>query len=149
MSLLTLTKIANSLEIAPGYFFEKKDNKSKSSNLNNKSTNLHIVNKGNNKVMSPSNGITYFLLTPNLDCKVQFLYALFEPHTKTAEKAYKHIGEEYAYILKGKMQIEISGKRYKIEEGDSIVFDPNKLHRLINPYNEKAEAICVNSPPWF
>jgi len=147
LSLLSLTKIANALEIPPGSFFEKQN-----SALNNnitKDESAFIVRKGKNKILSPNKGIKYYLLTPNLIGNIQFLYAIFKKHSKTAEKVYTHVGEECAYILKGNLQIEISGKQYDLKEGDSIYFNAQNPHRVINNSNEDAEAIWVNNPPWF
>lgn len=148
LSLLSLTKIANALEIPPGSFFEKQN-----SALNNddiiQDESAFIVRKGRNKILSPNKGVKYFLLTPSLSGNIQFLYAIFKKHSKTAERVYKHVGEECAYILKGNLQIELFGEKYDLKEGDSIFFNAQNPHRVINNSNEDAEAIWVNSPPWF
>jgi len=148
LSLLSLTKIANALEIPPGSFFEKQNPALNNDNIVQDESDF-IVRKGRNKILSPNKGVKYFLLTPNMIGNIQFLYAIFKKHSKTAEKAYKHVGEECAYILKGNLQIELSGKKYDLKEGDSIFFNPQNPHRVINNSDEDAEAIWVNSPPWF
>jgi len=148
LSLLSLTKIANALEIPPGSFFEKQNPALNNDNIVQDESDF-IVRKGRNKILSPNKGVEYFLLTPNMIGNIQFLYAIFKKHSKTAEKAYKHIGEECAYILKGNLQIELSGEKYDLKEGDSIFFNPQNPHRVINNSDEDAEAIWVNSPPWF
>ena len=148
LSLLSLTKIANALEIPPGSFFEKQNSTLNNDNLLQNESTL-IVRNGRNKILSPNKGVKYFLLTPSLSGNIQFLYAIFKKHSKTAERAYKHVGEECAYILKGNLQIELSGEKYDLKEGDSIFFNAQNPHRVINNSNEDAEAIWVNSPPWF
>ncbi len=40
---------------------------------------------------------------------------------------------EYKYIIRGKLQYEIEGKQYLLEEGDSIFFDGRLRHKLSNP----------------
>jgi mannose-6-phosphate isomerase-like protein (cupin superfamily) len=148
LSLLSLTKIANALEIPPGSFFEKQYPALNNDNMVQDESDF-IVRKGRNKILSPNKGVKYFLLTPNMIGNIQFLYAIFKKHSKSAEKAYKHVGEECVYILKGNLQIELSGKKYDLKEGDSIFFNPQNPHRVINNSDEDAEAIWVNSPPWF
>ncbi|HPY03172.1 MAG TPA: cupin domain-containing protein, partial [Spirochaetota bacterium] len=62
---------------------------------------------------------------------------------------YSHEGYECAYLIKGKLTIELDGSRYDMEEGDSISFESHKNHRVINNSAEKAVVLWVDSKPWF
>jgi quercetin dioxygenase-like cupin family protein len=45
---------------------------------------------------------------------------------------HQHPGVEAFYILAGDGTLEIGGERRRIAAGEAIVFDPTKLHGLVN-----------------
>jgi len=60
-----------------------------------------------------------------------------------------HEGEEFGYILKGKVNLVLGSKTYKMKSGESFYFKSNKSHYLENPYNKPATIIWVSTPPSF
>jgi len=60
-----------------------------------------------------------------------------------------HIGEEFGYVLKGKINLVLGHKTYKVRSGESFYFKSNKSHYLENPYNKIATILWVSSPPYF
>lgn len=60
-----------------------------------------------------------------------------------------HAGEEFGYVLKGKVNLRIGKKRYVCNEGDSFYYLANKFHYLENTSNEKAIILWVSTPPMF
>lgn len=54
-----------------------------------------------------------------------------------------HPGQEFNYVLKGRMVIEINGKRLTLEAGDSIYFDSSKPHGMLALDGEKVSFLAI------
>jgi len=64
-----------------------------------------------------------------------------------AGASYQHQGEEFQYILKGKVEVMIGESRNVLEPGQSIHFDSSIVHKLRNLSSERAELIVVLYTP--
>ena len=94
--------------------------------------------------------VKYELLRPQFsDTTIEALYMYLEGGASSGQTPHSHEGEELAIVIKGKLKIEVGGKTYILEEGDSAVYKSNIPHRWINPTDEKVEVIWVNHPPTF
>lgn len=60
-----------------------------------------------------------------------------------------HSGEEFGYVLSGKVQLRIGGKHFNLKEGDTFYYEANKEHGLFNKGNQNAKVLMVSSPPNF
>jgi mannose-6-phosphate isomerase-like protein (cupin superfamily) len=60
-----------------------------------------------------------------------------------------HEGEEFGYILSGKVLLNIGGKSFELSKGDTFYYTADKIHFIENIGKEKAEIIWVTSPPNF
>lgn len=60
-----------------------------------------------------------------------------------------HQGEEFGYVLEGKICVVIGKKKYHCKKGDSFYFTADKTHYLVNPTNKSAKVLWVSSPPNF
>jgi DNA-binding transcriptional MerR regulator/mannose-6-phosphate isomerase-like protein (cupin superfamily) len=79
---------------------------------------------------------------------------VMEPHlfriapSAGSGESYAHAGEEFLYILKGAIEIELDGsEKLRLEEGDSFYFESSTQHRWNNPGKKEALVIWVNTPP--
>ena len=54
-----------------------------------------------------------------------------------------HEGQEYNYIIKGKMLLHINGKELTLNEGDSIYFDSSLPHGMKALDNEKVKFLAI------
>jgi transcriptional regulator with XRE-family HTH domain len=61
----------------------------------------------------------------------------------------QHGGEEVGYVLKGKLELTVAGKTYRLKPGDSFVFRSNLDHSYTNPGNTIARVLWINTPPTF
>jgi transcriptional regulator with XRE-family HTH domain len=61
---------------------------------------------------------------------------------------YQHDGEEWVYVLRGKLTLSFIGKTYDLEEGDAAHFDSRLPHRLIARGGHEAEVLVVAAPNW-
>jgi len=57
--------------------------------------------------------------------------------------AYAHEGEEFAYVLSGRLVFIVDGVEYRLEAGDSIHYQSTIPHTVRNETNEPAEALWV------
>ncbi len=57
-----------------------------------------------------------------------------------------HTGEEFALVLEGSLEFVIDGERYKLAQGDSIVFKASLPHRWSNLNDGKTLVLWVVSP---
>jgi DNA-binding transcriptional MerR regulator/mannose-6-phosphate isomerase-like protein (cupin superfamily) len=81
---------------------------------------------------------------------------VMEPHlfrvapSAGSGESYAHAGEEFLYILKGAIEIELDGsEKLRLEEGDSFYFESSMQHRWNNPGKKEAWVLWVNTPPTF
>lgn len=135
-SLKSLLAITKALDITVGYFFN--------TDIDNSEL---VVKAAKRKVISMNNGVTLYLLTPNLKNRmVEFLSVVYEEGA-TSGVLHSHTGEEYGVVLKGRLQIKVNNKTYILEKNDSIVFNSNIPHKITNIHKGKTEVIWANTPP--
>lgn len=65
------------------------------------------------------------------------------------EKDLPHEGEEFGYVLQGKIELIIGANIYKCEKGESFYFIPNKTHYIKNTNDGVSKLIWISSPPNF
>jgi len=66
-----------------------------------------------------------------------------EPNTTHEGVEYHHEGEEFVYVLKGKLSISVGKNTSLLERGECIHFNSALHHALSNPSDEKAELLVV------
>lgn len=71
-----------------------------------------------------------------------------EPHT-TLEEDVPHEGEEFGYVISGRVWLHMGQAAYCVKKGEVFYFTSDKPHRLENRTNEKAVVLWVASPPTF
>lgn len=60
-----------------------------------------------------------------------------------------HEGEEFGYVVKGKICVHIGKEQYEIRKGESFYYAAEKNHYLENLGSSEAVIIWVSSPPSF
>ncbi|KFG96251.1 XRE family transcriptional regulator [Burkholderia paludis] len=60
-----------------------------------------------------------------------------------------HGGDEFVYVLAGRISYTIGKKDYPLSPGDSLHFDARKRHRVANVGDGPAELIAVSTQPLF
>ena len=58
--------------------------------------------------------------------------------------AFRHDGEEFLYVLEGRVELEYEGKRHVLKKGASAYLDSQIKHRFHNPGRETATLLAVN-----
>ncbi len=149
-SIATLRKIADALGTAVGYFFED-EGKPESIGLRGKAYGKRspVVHEGERKILSPTSGVTFYLLNPDMSGPIEFIYDVFEPGASTGEEPYTHPGVECGLILEGELEVQVGEDTYVLRKGDSITFSSETPHRKTNIGQSRSTSIWANTPPWF
>ena len=146
-SVSTLKKIGNALNVPVGTFFEKTNSKEETNEFSLKKS--PVVHENQRKILSPNNGVIFYLLNPDMSGDIEFILDIFEPGATTGEELYSHPGEECGLILEGELEVILEDKKYLLKKGDSITFKSTILHRKTNTGKSKSISIWANTPPWF
>lgn len=111
--------------------------------------NAVIVRKNDrNRSIVWGKGVKLHILSPS-NSNLEFMYDEYEVNSSTGDKLYQHEGEECAFVLEGKLQINLSGNKFILNKGDFIWFQSTIPHQITNLSNKKSIAIWVDSPPRF
>lgn len=62
---------------------------------------------------------------------------------------FPHEGEEFGFVIEGRVSIEKAGKRHIAKKGESFYFTANKEHKIVNIGKSKAKFIWISTPPNF
>ncbi|MFH1539670.1 MAG: cupin domain-containing protein [bacterium] len=136
----TLSKIARALDVEIGYFFEETREAPYT-------IVRHDERKGISRVASKM-GVKYGYSYESLafDKKGRhmepFLVTL-EPATQKDRHAYSHEGEEFIFVLDGKMGVTLGGHTDALEPGDSIYFDSTIPHRVECVEGNETKIVAV------
>ncbi len=66
---------------------------------------------------------------------------------KGIPKIYSHEGEEIRIVLGGEIEVEVSGKKYLLKEGDVMWQKSKQPHKIRNPGKKRAVYFSVDIPP--
>ncbi|MGN1104608.1 MAG: helix-turn-helix domain-containing protein [Candidatus Coproplasma sp.] len=68
--------------------------------------------------------------------------------TSTADD-FPHEGEEFGFVLEGKISITLGNAKYTCKKGESFYYTANKPHSIKNIGKSTAKFIWVSTPPNF
>lgn len=97
----------------------------------------------------PDSNLTYKLLTPDLNRKMEAFLAEREPGEEKITIPLRQHTEELIYVLQGQLEIELGEEVYVLGPGDSVYFDGPMLRRLAATGDETLRFISVLTPPIF
>lgn len=60
-----------------------------------------------------------------------------------------HEGEEFGYVLEGKLSIALGNKQYLCKKGEAFYYPANKPHSILNKGKGKAKFLWISTPPNF
>lgn len=71
-----------------------------------------------------------------------------QPGQKTEEDT-PHNGEEFGYVLSGRVILHRGERKKEVKTGESFYFEADRSHYLENPGKRPAKLIWVSTPPSF
>ena len=91
---------------------------------------------------------SYRTLTPEAIHRHLKAFKVFiDPVSDHKGVSYQHEGEEFIYVLKGKIEVTIGDNTTIVSPDNSIHFNSSIVHKLRNVSSEKAELIVVLYTP--
>lgn len=91
---------------------------------------------------------SYTPLTPGAKTKhMKAFMVQIDPHSDHDMVEYQHEGEEFIYVLKGKLEIKVGEHLRVLEQGGSIHFNSGIPHKLRNLSDVAMELIVVVYTP--
>jgi transcriptional regulator with XRE-family HTH domain len=91
---------------------------------------------------------TYETLTPEARHKHLKAFKVFiDPKSDHKGVSYQHLGEEFQYVLKGKIEVMVGENKNILGPGDCLHFNSSISHKLRNISSEKAELLVVLYTP--
>jgi DNA-binding transcriptional MerR regulator/uncharacterized cupin superfamily protein len=64
-------------------------------------------------------------------------------------ESYSHEGEEFLYLVRGRLDLVLAGEEFQLRAGDSFYFTSKTQHRWINPGKIETIILWINTPPTF
>jgi len=91
---------------------------------------------------------SYEVLTPRAEDKhLKAFLVTIDPMQAHKMVDYSHEGEEFIYVLEGKIEVVVGDNPNVLGKGESIHFDSEIVHRLRNLSEEPAKLIVVIYTP--
>ncbi len=137
-SIESLRKISDALEVPIFHFLVEPEAKSP------------VVRRDERALLRlPGSNLTYQLMTPDLNRKMEVFLAEREPGEEKITIPLRQDTEEYIYILQGQLEIQLGEDVYLLGQGDSIYFNGTLLRRLASRGDTTLRFISVITPPIF
>src|SRR5699024_6640810 len=130
-TLESLKKISLALGVNPSYFFLEDE-----SNFEN--------NSSSEKEQLLKHKIYYKNLAQSIEQPIFFPSKIILKPGQNEGNLFKHSGQEFIYVLKGELTIQINDKNHLLYKDDYIMFDSGRKHYWYNYTNNNVEFLCVN-----
>jgi transcriptional regulator with XRE-family HTH domain/KaiC/GvpD/RAD55 family RecA-like ATPase len=141
-SIDSLILLSNELKVEPGYFFSI--DKTDFDNGISRKSQQHPVTLANVEWDAVK---CYLLSKTGINRRMQSMFITIEPESSFNGHFISHKGDEFVYILKGELELDIEDKNYLLRDGDSIYLDSVLPSAWRNNGEVPVQAIWVLSPP--
>ncbi len=135
-SIATLTDILAALGSNLAEFFQEE-------------TEEKVVYSKNEFIEKDENGLLWKWLIPNAQKNMlePVLVELAEGGATAGD--IPHEGEEFGYVLEGKIAISLGKKHHTCKKGEAFYYAANKPHSILNKGKGKARFLWISTPPNF
>lgn len=62
---------------------------------------------------------------------------------------YSHEGEEFLFLVSGRLAIKLGEEEFQLQAGDSFYFTSKTQHQWFNPGKSETVVLWINTPPTF
>lgn len=129
-----LLQLSKALEIDSGVLLSEERKKAKEKSLDD--------------YQKRTESYAYVNLTPEARHKHLKAFRVFiEPESEHKGVSYQHPGEEFIYVLKGKVEVMVGENKNIVDENQCLHFDSSIVHKITNLSTEKAELLVVLYTP--
>ncbi len=139
--IATLARLARFFDVRLGYFFTE-----------NEEENAYGVVKKNERrvvgrVVTPDghrHGYRYEALSHyNRKHRMEPFFLTIDKDAVEGDRLYNHEGEEFIYVLSGKVKLLVGEEQVLLGRGDGVYFDSSQKHRLLNNGRGEAKVIAI------
>ncbi len=135
-SIATLTDILSALGSNLSEFFREESEEK-------------VVFSKNEFIEKDSDGVLLHWLIPNAQKNMMEPVSVeLQAGTSTAEDI-PHEGEEFGYVLEGKIAVVLGNKHYVCKRGEAFYYAANKPHYVVNKGTGRARFLWISTPPNF
>ncbi len=136
-SISVLKKIATALDVQVRDLLSDEQNQDK----------IFLSKEERTQIIYPGSHIFAELLVSKISNKAMEPLYKVVPVGCGSAKDHRHVGEEFGYILKGKLELKVGDQVRILEPGDSFYFASTLPHSYKNAGDVDVETIWVVSPP--
>jgi transcriptional regulator with XRE-family HTH domain len=136
-SVSTLQRVAITMGVPIGAFFESKP----------ATTDLVHMQADGRRNVAFAHGFLEDLGAGMADRTIEPYLITLNPHTDSGPTPIAHTGQEFVYCLEGRVDYIIDSQTYKLEPGDSLLFEAHLPHRWLNRQAKPSKAILMLCPP--
>lgn len=99
------------------------------------------------RIIYPDNKVIKDLLVVDPSNKImEPVYKIIPPNSDSSGW-HRHKGEEFGYILKGRLELKVANESFELKEGDCFYFSSTLKHYYRNIGDCDVETIWIVSPP--
>ncbi|NEW09051.1 cupin domain-containing protein [Paenibacillus sp. SYP-B3998] len=138
LAITSLQKIGEALQVPITYFFEEPANDS-----------YFLPEKERKRFQIGGSHVVYVRLGGDFPDRALEPIHITLPPQQQQEVAFNHPGEEFYFILEGKVVTVVDGKEHEMSKGDTIHFPSTLDHTWYNHSDEPAQILCVLTPVIF
>ena len=141
-SIPTLQTIANTLKVEITYFLEKEEEKQ-----------FIISTNGSRRIISSnpkvpqSRTYQFELLAEGMENAFMEPVIITLPTEETGLGSISHLGQEFTYILEGRMKLTLGEKEFTLKKGDSAYYNAIIPHQAISLSKKPARVLNVHFIP--
>ena len=99
------------------------------------------------KIDDENNSIQWIVPTAQKN-QMEPLLVELKPFSKLPEDK-AHAGEEFGYLLSGRLKLHLADKTYVVKAGESFYYPAKNSHWIENSSSKPAKFIWVSTPPMF
>lgn len=107
-----------------------------------------VVRKNKRKNFQlPDSTLNFELLSPDLKRQMEIIRVIAPPDGRSEYMA--HEGEEWGYVVKGRIRLTVGNEEFELEEGDTAYYSSEIPHGWVNETDDEVELIWAITPPSF
>ncbi|MFH5182448.1 helix-turn-helix domain-containing protein [Paenibacillus sp. TAB 01] len=134
-AVATLMKIANALGVKVADLLDEDSH-------NDTILNRAEQYKDTSKWIKTSNGYSFFAFASERRDKVMQPYLFLAEKGEVKKRQFSHAGEEFIYVISGKMKYKVGGAEYELSAGDSVYFNSLEEHS-VTPLTEQVKYLAI------
>lgn len=136
-SVATLQRLATALRVKMSYFFESDE----------ELTNIIFVKANEHPSLSGKGVMITGIGSRLTDQVIEPFLVTLAPAAESGRSPVIHTGHEFVYCLEGTIEYEIDQRKFRLEKGDSLIFEATLPHHWQNSTGSEARMLLILQTP--